>query len=122
PVARPLRRRDPRGALRQPLPLHRVPEDPRRRARGRRAVSATTPTLRRGRAATETRRSDAIPKVTGAFAYSSDLHAAGMLWGQTVRSPHAHARILEADVGAALALRGVHAVLPHDDARGAKTY
>ena len=34
-------------------------------------------------------RDDAIPKVTGEFAYSSDLGAAGMLWGDTLRSPHA---------------------------------
>ena len=34
--AEPDRRRDPRGALRQPLPLHRLREDLRRRAAGRR--------------------------------------------------------------------------------------
>ena len=62
------------------------------------------------------------PKVTGEFAYSSDLHAAGMLWGHTVRSPHAHARIVEIDVSEALALPGVHAVLTHDDVPGQKTY
>ena len=33
----PDRRRDPRGAGRQPVPLHRLREDPRRRAAGRRA-------------------------------------------------------------------------------------
>ena len=32
---------------------------------------------------------DAVPKVTGEFEYSSDLFAAGMLWGATTRSPHA---------------------------------
>ena len=92
-------RRDPRGALGQPLPLHRVPEDPRRRAR-RRPVDehGDAARSRRGRAETTRRRADAVPKVTGEFAYSSDLQAAGMLWGQTVRSPHAHARILEIDV------------------------
>src|SRR5213593_2540458 len=79
-------------------------------------------TVRRGHAATLTRRQDSIPKVTGEFAYSSDLHAAGMLWGQTVRSPHPHARVLGIDVSAALALRGVHAVLTHADVPGAKTY
>src|SRR6059058_4537834 len=79
-------------------------------------------TVRRGHAATLTRRQDSIPKVTGEFAYSSDLHAAGMLWGQTVRSPHPHARVLGIDVSAALALRGVHAVLTHEDVRGRKTY
>jgi CO/xanthine dehydrogenase Mo-binding subunit len=86
-------------------------------------TSTATPTrLHRGRASETTRRHDAVPKVTGEFAYSSDLHAAGMLWGQTVRSPHAHARIVEIDVAEAIAMEGVHAVLTHEDVPGAKTY
>jgi CO/xanthine dehydrogenase Mo-binding subunit len=85
-------------------------------------MSVAARPLRTGRATTATRRADAIPKVTGEFAYSSDLHEAGMLWGQTVRSPHAHARILEIDVSEALTLPGVHAVLTQDDVPGRKTY
>jgi CO/xanthine dehydrogenase Mo-binding subunit len=85
-------------------------------------VSTTTRAPERGRAVPATRRHDAIPKVTGAFAYASDLSEAGMLWGRTVRSPHAHARIVEIDVAAALALPGVRAVLTHEDVPGAKTY
>jgi CO/xanthine dehydrogenase Mo-binding subunit len=85
-------------------------------------MSASTRALTRGHAATAARRHDAIPKVTGEFAYSSDLHAAGMLWGQTVRSPHAHARILEVDISEALGMPGVHAVLTHEDVPGQKTY
>src|SRR5947199_5498060 len=69
-----------------------------------------------------TRRSDAVPKVAGEFAYSSDLHAAGMLWGHTVRSPHAHARINAIDVSRALGMPGVHAVLTHEDVPGVKLY
>ena len=84
-------------------------------------MSTATRTLRRGHATTS-RRADAVPKVTGEFAYSSDLHAAGMLWGHTVRSPHAHARILAIDATEARALPGVHAVLTHDDVPGQKTY
>ena len=72
---------------------------------------SATRTLEVGRAVPRTRRMDAVPKVTGEFAYSSDLHAAGMLWGNTVRSPHAHARILEIDVSEALGMPVVHAVL-----------
>ena len=85
-------------------------------------MSATARTLTRGHATTNVRRSDAVPKVTGEFAYSSDLHAAGMLWGQTVRSPHAHARITRIDVSDALGMTGVHAVLTHEDVPGQKTY
>ncbi len=85
-------------------------------------MSAPARTLRRGHAETAVQRHDAIPKVTGEFAYSSDLHAAGMLWGQTVRSPHAHARVLDIDVSEALPMPGVHAVLTHEDVPGKKTY
>ncbi len=63
-----------------------------------------------------------MPKVTGEFAYSSDLSTAGMLWGHTLRSPHAHARILEIDIAGALSMPGVHAVLTHEDVPGTKLY
>ncbi len=86
------------------------------------APARTTRTLRKGHATPIKLRQDAIPKVTGKFAYSSDLQAADMLWGQTVRSPHAHARILEIDVSEALRMRGVHAVLTHEDVPGKKLY
>jgi len=85
-------------------------------------MSTVARTLRRGRATPATRRSDAVPKVTGEFAYSSDLHAAGMLWGQTVRSPHAHARILGIDVSEAVGMPGVRAVLTGEDVPGRRTY
>jgi CO/xanthine dehydrogenase Mo-binding subunit len=85
-------------------------------------MSTVTQTLPRGHAESTRRRSDAVPKVTGEFAYSSDLHAAGMLWGKTVRSPHPHARVVSIDVSQALALPGVHAVLTHEDVPGRKTY
>ena len=46
---------------------------------------------------TRARRVDGEPKVTGAFVYGSDLATDGMLWGVTVRSPHASARIRAVD-------------------------
>jgi CO/xanthine dehydrogenase Mo-binding subunit len=67
-------------------------------------------------------RLDGPPKVKGEFAYSSDLQAAGMLFGHTVRSPHPHARIVEVDIAPALMMPGVHAVLTHDDVPGKKLY
>ena len=82
----------------------------------------STRALQRGHAALSTRRPDSVPKVTGEFAYSSDLNEPGMLWGRTLRSPHPHARIVSIDLGPALALPGVHAVLTHADVPGAKTY
>jgi CO/xanthine dehydrogenase Mo-binding subunit len=85
-------------------------------------VSAPARKLELGRVGESVRRVDGIPKVTGEFAYSSDLSAAGMLWGHTLRSPHAHARIVSLDLGPALALPGVHAVLTHEDVPGDKRY
>jgi CO/xanthine dehydrogenase Mo-binding subunit len=78
--------------------------------------------LELGRVGESVRRVDAIPKVTGEFAYSSDLFAAGMLWGHTLRSPHAHAVVHSIDLSQALALPGVHAVLTHEDVPGDKRY
>jgi len=68
------------------------------------------------------RRQDAVPKVKGEFAYSSDLWAEGMLWGATVRSPHPRARIRSLDIGDALLVSGVHAILTHEDVPGRKLY
>jgi CO/xanthine dehydrogenase Mo-binding subunit len=78
--------------------------------------------LELGKVGESVRRIDAIPKVTGEFAYSSDLFDAGMLWGHTLRSPHAHALIRSIDISQALAMAGVHAVLTHDDVPGDKRY
>jgi len=79
-------------------------------------------TLQLGRVGDLVPRLDAPPKVKGEFAYASDLSAPGMLWGHTLRSPHAHARIRAIDVAAAVTMPGVHAVLTHQDVPGQKTY
>ncbi|HET8568693.1 MAG TPA: molybdopterin cofactor-binding domain-containing protein [Candidatus Limnocylindria bacterium] len=60
-------------------------------------------------------RPDGVPKVKGEFAYASDLHEDGMLFGHTLRSPHAHALIRGIDVSAARAMPGVRAVLTAAD-------
>ncbi len=78
--------------------------------------------LELGRVGESVKRVDGVPKTTGEFEYASDLSAAGMLWGHTLRSPHAHARVLSIDLSAALTLPGVRAVLTHDDVPGQKTY
>ena len=85
-------------------------------------MSTSTQKVVFGRIGESLLREDAIPKVAGEFAYSSDLHAAGMLWGHTMRSPHAHARINAIDVSRALGMPGVHAVLTHEDVPGEKRY
>src|SRR5512132_4152053 len=85
-------------------------------------MSAPSRRLELGRVGESVRRVDAIPKVTGEFAYASDLFAAGMLFGHTVRSPHAAARVKRIDTSAARGMPGVHAVLTHKEVPGEKRY
>jgi xanthine dehydrogenase D subunit len=68
------------------------------------------------------RRPDGALKVSGEFAFSSDLWADNMLWGATLRSPHPRAKIRSIDITAAIALPGVFAVLTHEDVPGEKLY
>ncbi len=72
----------------------------------------------KGGIGTSVLRPDGEPKVTGNFAYASDLSSEGMLWSATLRSPHAHARLLKIDIGPAVAMDGVRAVLTQDDVPG----
>jgi 4-hydroxybenzoyl-CoA reductase subunit alpha len=58
---------------------------------------------------------DGIEKVTGAARYTADLPASGALVGMILRSPYAHAELLEVDIRAALALPGVRAVVTGAD-------
>jgi len=60
-------------------------------------------------------RPDGVDKVTGRARYGADVSAPGMLIGRVLRSPHAHARILNIDTSAAEALDGVKAVVTRDD-------
>ncbi|MFE7510077.1 xanthine dehydrogenase subunit D [Streptomyces sp. NPDC057540] len=69
-----------------------------------------------------TLRPDGTLKVTGEFAYSSDMWHEDMLWGQILRSPVAHAEIVSIDISEALAMDGVYAVLTHEDLPAAKNY
>ncbi|MFD8252601.1 xanthine dehydrogenase family protein molybdopterin-binding subunit [Streptomyces werraensis] len=62
-----------------------------------------------------TLRPDGTLKVTGAFAYSSDMWHEDMLWGQILRSTVAHAEIVSLDTAEALATPGVYAVMTYDD-------
>ena len=60
-------------------------------------------------------RHDGADKVTGRALYGADFHTAGLLYGKTLRSPHAHARIKSIDTTKAAALPGVRAVLTAKD-------
>ncbi|HEY1276591.1 MAG TPA: molybdopterin cofactor-binding domain-containing protein, partial [Thermoleophilaceae bacterium] len=74
----------------------------------------------RGGVGERLRRSDGRPKVTGEFAYASDLRADNMLVGVTLRSPHASALVRGIDTAAARSVPKVRAVLTHEDVPGAK--
>jgi len=67
-------------------------------------------------------RPDGTLKVTGEFAFSSDLWMADMLWGTTLRSTHPRARVRSMDITRALKVPGVAAVLSADDVPGRKTF
>ena len=60
-------------------------------------------------------RHDGPDKVMGRARYAADIHLPGMLRGQILRSPHAHARIRSIDPSRALALPGVKAVVTSAD-------
>ncbi|MBB5936137.1 xanthine dehydrogenase subunit D [Streptomyces zagrosensis] len=78
-------------------------------------TSLTQGSHTKGAIGESTLRPDGTLKVTGDFAYASDLWHEDMLWGCTLRSPHAYAEILSIDVSQALATAGVHAVMTHQD-------
>lgn len=60
-------------------------------------------------------RHDGVDKVTGRAIYGGDTRLAGLLYGQVLRSPHAHARIKSIDTSKAAALSGVKAILTGTD-------
>ncbi len=60
-------------------------------------------------------RPDALEKATGATKYTVDIKLPGMLVGKILRSPYAHAEIMEIDTSRAERLPGVKAVITHRD-------
>lgn len=68
----------------------------------RRAVGARIPLV------------DGVEKVTGSARYTADLPAQGALVGKILRSPYAHAELLELDLREALKLPGVRGIVTGD--------
>ena len=60
-------------------------------------------------------RGEGADKVSGQAIYAADITLPGMLWGQALRSPFPHARIVNIDARRAKELPGVHAVLTGQD-------
>ena len=65
-------------------------------------------------------RKDGPEKVTGKAIYSVDIQLGGKLVGRILRSPHAHARILNIDTRRALQVPGVKAIIMAKDTHGIK--
>ncbi len=60
-------------------------------------------------------RHDGIDKVTGRAVYGADVKVPDLVWGELLRSPHAHAEIVSIDYRAALELPGVLGVITYAD-------
>jgi CO/xanthine dehydrogenase Mo-binding subunit len=58
---------------------------------------------------------DIVAKVTGKAKYAEDFRADGMLFAKLLLSPMPHARVVNIDASAALAMPGVKAILTVDD-------
>jgi CO/xanthine dehydrogenase Mo-binding subunit len=65
-----------------------------------------------------TPRVDGTDKVTGHARYAADISLPGTLWGKSLHSTYAHARIVHIDTTAAQKVSGVHAVIAGADVRG----
>lgn len=60
-------------------------------------------------------RIDAWDKVIGRSVYTEDINLPNMLYGKILRSPHAHARVLNVNIEKALKLPGVKAIMTGKD-------
>ncbi len=60
-------------------------------------------------------RADGVEKVTGTGRYTADLNLTGQLHAKFRYADHTHATITRIDASKARALRGVHAVITHED-------
>ncbi len=115
------------GHLRQSLPLHRLPEhrdshsgcggrDGRRPGEGGGRMNAVTETSE-ARAeklqgiGCKRKRVEDVRFTQGKGNYVDDINLPGMLFGDLVRSPYAHARVKSIDTSKALAVPGVLAVI-----------
>ena len=67
------------------------------------------------------KRKEDLRLLRGIGKFVGDIHRPGMLHAAILRSPHAHARLVHIDAGAALKLPGVAGVLTGTDTAGIKT-
>src|SRR6202035_4955194 len=104
----------PRSAVRQSVPLHRLPAYRRgHAARCRTAAEAAAVSTRKFGA--PIRRNEDARLLSGQALFVDDVELPGMLYAAFLRSNVAHARIRSIDVSAARAREGVVAVYTADD-------
>src|SRR6478609_4087650 len=60
-------------------------------------------------------RYDGVGHVTGRTQYVDDVRVGRTLWVKALRSPHHHAAITKLDTSKAESMKGVHAVITHED-------
>ena len=105
------------GPGREPVPVHRICEDCRRRSggggiheEGRRPVKGELSIVGK-----RVPRWGAHEKATGSAKFTVDISLPGMLIGKVLTSPHAHANIISIDKSKAERLPGVEAVITFED-------
>jgi CO/xanthine dehydrogenase Mo-binding subunit len=67
-------------------------------------------------------RVDAIDKVTGCARYAADYNVKGQLYGYARYADYPHAEIISVDTNAAKSMKGVRAILTHEDIPGDKSF
>src|SRR5262249_21302079 len=123
----PVRRGNPLRHLRESVPLHGLPEhrqgdpvrrgqDQRHRIQGGRGMNDVTLTREQREAKLEgmgckRKRVEDVRFTQGKGNYVDDVKLPGMLHGDFVRSPHAHARVKSINTEKALKVPGVLAVI-----------
>src|SRR6185312_15962352 len=103
-----------RGAIRSPLPVHRLREHRPLGPLGRRTPEVNAMTTGFGRLP----RKEDQRFVRGMGTYVDDVYLPGMLYGAVLRSPHPHARIVSIDTVAAEAHPKVKAVITGETLQG----
>src|SRR5262249_26042641 len=108
--SRSVRARDPRGARRQPVPLHGLPQHRQGRSGRGQGRSDSMSAVAEPWVGQAPKRKEDPRLIMGRARYIDDINVTGQLWAAFVRSPEAHAKIVSIDTSAAKAHPGVVAV------------
>src|ERR1700761_6683410 len=116
--AKPIRTRNPRRNLREPLPLHRLQQHRQSNCPGCKRATGTGALMTASIGVSMKRKED--PRfIRGKGRYLDDIVLPNMLYLALVHSPYPHARIKSIDKTAAMAVPGVKAVITGEDLNAA---